>query len=512
MDNPLLLSAPRIILSYEPLITTDKILVVDGIVKAYGAKAEDKATSLGAEKIVFDKVLAPGFIDTHMHIDTLAMMLRMIDLSDIKSLKELADKIMDADNRIGEWIVGRGFDHNLFIDDKVLDRRKLDSIIPDKPLLLIHKSGHMGFLNTAGLEALEQLSVVLPRDQVDPDTGIVVEDALWRIYSWIKQQVRPDEFADMIAEAQNHILQHGVTGVAVAGCDDQCMESLLRAEKTGRLKLRVYVYIYPENDEWIEKYLYWRNIAKGCVRVLGIKLLADGALGTRTAYLSMPYDDDPDNRGKLLLSANDITEYLEEAVKIDAQVAVHAIGDAALDEVLKAYYNYKEYNHLLRIEHASLVRDDQLEIIERIKPLISVQPRFIASDKWILERIGGRVKWAYRFRSLMNRTTISFSTDCPVEPIDPREGIYYAVTRDPGSPYDKYSPNEKITLSEALHLYTRTASILLRDNRLGALTPGSYADIIGFDKDPLSISINGIRNLVISTISINGELINDKEQ
>ncbi|NPA98358.1 MAG: amidohydrolase [Crenarchaeota archaeon] len=507
MKEPILFMAPRIILSYNPLITTDKILVVNGLVKAYGAKAEDEAARLGAEKKIFNKVLAPGFIDTHMHIDTLAMMLRMIDLSSIKSLKELADKIVEANNRIGEWIVGRGFDHNLFIDDKILDRRKLDSILPDKPLLLIHKSGHMGFLNTAGLEAVEQLLTKLPRDQIDRDTGIVVEDALWRIYSWVKEQVRPNDFTDMIVEAQNHILRYGVTGVAVAGCDELCMESLLRAERTGRLKLRVYVYIYPESNEWVEKYLRWRDSAKGRVKVLGVKLLADGALGTRTAYLSMPYDDDPGNRGKLLLSAEDIGKYLEEAVRIDAQVAVHAIGDAALDEVLKAYYKYKEYNHLLRIEHASLVRDDQLEIIGRIKPLISVQPRFIASDKWILERIGGRVKWAYRFRSLMNRTTISFSTDCPVEPIDPRDGIYYAVTRDPGSPYDRYSPYEKISLREALYLYTRTASILLRDERLGALSPGSYADIVWFDEDPLSVGVEKIRDLVVRTISINREAI-----
>ncbi len=503
MSEYILFSSPKIILSYKPLITTDKLLVCRGKVIAYGLNAEKEASAVGAEKRSYNYVLAPGFIDTHMHIDTLAVMLRTIDLSKITSMKELAERISIAKNKVGEWIVGRGFDHNLFIDDKIIDKNKLNSFIPDHPVLLIHKSGHMGFLNTAGIERLETLLETLPKDQVDLEKGVLVEDALWKTYSWIKSQIKKEDFINMILEAQNHILRHGVTTVAVAGCDEQCMEALLGAERSGELRMRVYVYIYPGQEDWVEEYYRWRDKARGNIRVLGIKLLADGALGTRTAYLSTPYNDDPSNRGKLLLTHDEIKKYVKEAVKADAQVVIHAIGDAALDEVLKAYYQFKQYRHLLRIEHASLVRDDQLEMIRDIKPLISVQPRFIASDKWIMERIGYRVKWAYRFRSLMERTTISFSTDCPVEPIDPRDGLYYAVTRDPGSPYEKHTPNEKLELIEALHLYTRTASFLLRDNSLGALLPGCYADIIGLNNDPLMINIGLIRSIKVYPVSIN---------
>ena len=506
MSEYILFSSPKIILSYKPLITTDKLLVYRGKVIAYGLNAEKKASAVGAEKRKYNYVLAPGFIDTHMHIDTLAFMLRTIDLSKITSMKELAERILIAKNSIGEWIVGRGFDHNLFIDNKIIDKNKLDSFIPDHPILLIHKSGHMGFLNTAGIERLKTLLETLPKDQVDLEKGILVEDALWKTYSWIKSRIKNEDFINMILEAQNYILRHGVTTIAVAGCDEQCMEALLGAERSGEMRIRVYVYIYPRQEDWVEEYYRWRDRTRGNVSVLGIKLLADGALGTRTAYLSTPYNDEPSNCGKLLLTHDEIRKYVKEAVKIDAQVAIHAIGDAALDEVLKAYYQFKQYRHLLRIEHASLVRDDQLEMIRKIKPLISVQPRFIVSDKWIMERIGYRVKWAYRFRSLMERTIISFSTDCPVEPIDPRDGLYCAVTRDPGSPYEKYTLNEKLELIDALHLYTRTASFFLRDHSLGALLPGCYADIIGFNKDPLMINTELIRSIRIYPVSINNSV------
>ncbi len=512
------LSREGIIASYKPFIYVKAMLIGDGRVLALGSIGSVKhvAGFLGAKIYEYKHPILPGFVDAHMHIDGLGMVLMTSDLSNARSIDEILDVIGGSRRSISGWIIGRGFDHERLVEKKPPARDIIDKVVSDKPVLIIHRSGHMGVVNSPGLRiVLQIMGDDLISRYVDLERGFLFEDALYILLSHIRDGMDYTLMIEQYLSAYRHLVENGVTAIGVTGISMKSFNTLMDLVERGLLKLRTYAYFHM--DRYVDYKpivgralnLYRRN---NRLRINGLKLFIDGALGTWTAYLSKPYSDKPSTVGKLLLSYEELSGIINEASEYGLQVAVHAIGDAALDNVLKAYNGVRECVAELRhrIEHASLVRDDQLEVIRRIKPVVVVQPHFVITDKWLLDRIGvERVRWSYRFRSLYNATTIAFSTDAPVEPVNPWETVYAAVTRgvEEGLKHGELTIDERMELINALHAYTRGGAYALYDDRLGCLTPGCYADYIVVDRNPFKIPMREIRGIRVLETIIGGEKV-----
>ena len=487
-------SSEGIVLSSKPFIKVESIIVSRDQVIGYGSRDEVEkiGSRLDAELIDLDKLVLPGFVDAHLHIDSLGFELSTINLLDVKSREELLERLSGLKPNIDEWIVVGRFDHLVFPDQRPPTRSELDAVIPDRPVLLIHRSGHMGVVNTRALEKVRDL---IRESEADVERGWVYESTLWSIRRRIHDLISEDERAEMIVRADQHLWSYGVTAVGVAGATRDLLKQLIRLDRENKLYTRIYVYMYVEKPEdlkniWVD-YVETR-VLRGRVRVNGVKVLMDGALGPRTAYLSQPYRDDPGNKGVLLHSREWLEEIIYIATTYGLQVAVHAIGDAALDTVLEAYGKVKEMIPVLRhrIEHASLVRDDQVQALKNLRPVLVVQPHFIITDKWVINRVGvDRVNWVYRFKTLYESTILGFSTDAPVEPVNPWETVYAAVTRGVGEGlrHGILTTKESMDLLDALHAYTRGSAYALRDDKLGCLLPGCYPDMIVVDKNPFDL-------------------------
>ncbi len=495
-ETILVSSNKYIILSYKPFMKAEAILIHKGKILTYGSRETLKKINniMGGEEIKYEHPILPGFIDAHLHIDGLGVQLKSIDLRKTRSIKEIGEKLINNKTSLGEWIIGRGFDHNLFPGKEPPTRADLDRYIGDKPVLVIHRSGHMGVVNTKGLESVMGNPEIVGANTIDYDRGILYEDALMKTYEYIKSTIPALEYIDIYRGAIQHLLKHGVTSASVAGCTGKCLKGLRILERTGELNIRLHIYFYHNTTplEHVVREAISSLRINSLIRINGLKLFIDGALGTRTALLSKPYSDDPGNRGRQLVETGEFTGIIEKANKYGLQLAVHAIGDAALDIVLDAYS--KTWNSTVkfrhRIEHASLIREDQMGLIDELKPVVVVQPHFIITDKWIVDRLGReRARWVYPFKTLYSKTYTAFSTDAPVEPVNPWETVYAAITRGvyEGLVIGELTKNESMDLVSALDAYTRGSAYALFNSEIGCLLPGCYADYIVVDKDPFKI-------------------------
>jgi len=491
----MIISKKHIVISYKPLVKAEALIIENGRVVDHGSvyELEHSRENSGVEKIVVDKIVAPSFIDAHMHIDSLGFELSTIDLSKAKSIDELLAKLRDVEPNVGEWIVGGRFDHLVFRDNKPPTRMDLDKVSRDHPMLLIHRSGHMGVLNSIGLEMIIDK---VDHRLVDQANGWVFENALWRVREHIFNEMELEKRVSMFRKAIQYLKQHGIGVVGVAGCNMNCIDTLKRLDEEGSLDVYTYVYMYYSGIDEVEdlvKYARSINSYSHRSRINGFKIIADGALGPRTAYLSEPYNDDPGNFGIFLHDQRELETVIELIDHYGFQIAIHCIGDAALDIILKIYRKLGENVSINRhrVEHASLTRPDQISVIRELKPVVVVQPHFILTDTWILERVGlERASYIYPFKSLYDATVIAFSTDAPVEPVDPFETIYAAVTRGvyEGLKHGELTLDQRLSMIEALHSYTYGSAYALKEDALGCLDVGCVSSMIMLDRDPLTVT------------------------
>lgn len=478
-----------IYLSFMPLVKAESVLIGNGRVLAAGDYERLARLPSVKEELVSKKPLGPGFIDAHLHLDSLGFELYSEKLV-VDNIRSLIESLKNKEPMVGGWLLPGRVDPSKLKENRLPTRLELDEISREKPILIIHQSGHMGALNTKGLKMV--LEVMGKRSEIDYERGYVYETSLWGILDFIRRTATDKDLEEFFERAYELLREKGISAIGLAGIRMREFELLLSFYKENVTRVRTYVYLLA--DEVLSR---WREVKKLLdtslperLRLNGLKILIDGALGPRTALLSEDYSDAPGVKGLKNVSPEFMVEALTLAEEHELQLAMHAIGDAALDMALDVLEKSRNPG-IHRIEHASLVRDDQLEMIARWKPLLVVQPRFIISDKWILSRLGvERAKWVYRFKTLRKLTTVAFSTDAPVEPVDPFETIYAAVTRGlrDNVDYGYDHMYEAYTLIEALDAYTRGGSLALRDERLGCLLPGCYADIVEYSNDPLRVS------------------------
>ncbi len=467
----------RVVGSFVPFVVCGGLVVCCGRVVYCGGRGfvERFAETYGIE--VYDYsgyTVLPGFIDAHLHLDGVAVEDEVIDLLGCRSIGEVLYRVRRflARGYRWEWVLGRGWDQELFVDGRMLTGRDLDELGLDKPVLLTRVCGHVAAANKQALQYLSSSK------DVDWEKGVVYGDRVGELWSiGVDSIVETKGFHGAILK----LASKGVTGYTWVSAR---LKHLLLYWSTPGPKPLTRVMLEPGSfREWISYKLHM-----GAMGVIGVKIVLDGSLGTWTASLTEPYSDKPGETGKLYHSPGELSKLVSLALENKYHVAVHAIGDKALDILLKTYMEHGAVGE--RIEHASLVRDDQLQAIAELKPRIALQPGFILSDKWLHERLGEkRIKWAYRINTLSKTTTIGYSSDAPVEPPDPWRNIYAAVTRGEYEGLEISSTREeKVELINALHHHTAGAAETMYVGDAGRLLPGYRADYIVVDKNPLETS------------------------
>ncbi|MGC8581867.1 MAG: amidohydrolase [Thermoplasmata archaeon] len=485
----------EIYVSFDPVKKVNAIVLINGMVKYAGnnKKAIEMAKSNNYEIIDLKKqTVIPGFIDSHMHLDGLIDFFESIDLSNAKSVKQIL-KILNKykKSKKNGWIIGHGFDQEKFRNKKWPTCKDLDKVSCQIPIFISRICMHAGVMNT---KAKQLLSLNTENKNTD---GIVKEKSFFDAYNKIKQLNTSNKVDIQVISIMNYIVSLGITSIGYMNCSKDMYKILTNLSNKKKIHVRIYVYQNPD-DRLIGK-------PSSKIKINGIKLFVDGSLGANTALLYNEYKD-KNTKGILSITDNEIQHIANRNKGL--QMACHAIGDKALDVVLSAY---SSLNGLHRIEHASLIKREQIKKIKKTDSIIVSQPFFIMSDYWLVDKIGvERIKNAYIYKTILkNSIPLAFSSDAPIGNLNPIEGIYASITRGKIENYElyKHTKKESLTKKEALKCYTEYGSIALKDPHIGKLEVGYHGDFIILNKDPLKCINKDIRSIKVLKTYIGGKCV-----
>jgi len=447
-----------------------------------------------------DRTLIPGLIDAHGHVMGLGMGALLLDLSDTRSLEEAQQRIAAyaAANPNPRWIVGRGWNQERWGLGRFPTAADLDAVVADRPVWLERVDGHAGWANSlamreAGITARSQApdGGRIERTGNNPN-GIFVDAAMPLVESSIPPAL-PLQRERALAAAQQLMLSNGLTSVADMGTSAEDWAVMRRAGDAGTLRVRILSYasgidnLLAVAGTGPTPWLY-----NGRLRMVGVKLYLDGALGSRGAWLKQPYRDAPGQRGLPLATDTVLKNLMSRAAMDNFQVAVHAIGDQAnallLDAIEELSATYKG-DRRWRIEHAQIVDPADLPRFARHGTIASMQPVHQTSDRAMAEARMGieRLQGAYAWRAMLNNNVpLAFGSDFPVEHPNPFHGLAAAISREDGEgqPPGGWLPTQRLTMAQAVAAFTRGAAYAsFAEDRLGSLEPGHMADFIIIDRD-----------------------------
>ena len=440
------------------------------------------------------RALLPGLIDAHGHVGELGLGTLQLDLSGTASIAELKQRLaaFASTTASPRWIIGNRWNQELFADKRFPTSADLDAAVPDRPVWLVRVDGHAAVANSAAMRE----AGVTPATKAPPggriENGLFIDKARQLIEAKIPAPLATQRDQGL-ANAQRLLLGFGVTAVADMGTSEADWNTMRRMGDAGRLQERVMSYalgLEPLLSIAGAKPTEWLYDSR--LRMAGVKFYADGALGSRGAWLKAPYSDRPDTRGLQFTDDAKLKNLASRAAMDHFQVAVHAIGDAANAQVIGAYEELSQTygtDRRWRIEHAQILDPADIGRLAKAGIIASMQPTHQTSDDNMVEaRLGAaRLAGAYAWRSIAaTGAHLAFGSDFPVESPNPFPGIAAAVSRaDPqGLPAGGWRPEEKVTLAQALAGFTREAAYAgMAEDRLGSLDPGHIADFIIVDRD-----------------------------
>ncbi len=467
----------------------------------------------------------PAFSDAHTHLVMTALNSLRIDLRPAISLSQAVDLLAQRrhDFQPGEWVLGSGYDANLWQDGRP-HKKILDRIFPENPVLLESKDCHSVWVNQAALK-MAGITAATPdppggkiyRDADHTPNGLLSEQAI----PLIKQKIPPANSEQSRRALRNLIARMHRKGITTVHTMEGLKEYGLLQDMLNddQLPLRVVIYIPHQEMGGLISGGIHTGYGNEWLKLGGIKIFADGSLGSRTAELSEPYRDDPDNYGIAYLPEDELNELIYQAAEHGLAPAVHAIGDAAVRKVLQAFIRAQHWRDKwgfnFRLEHAQLVPADTLDLFARSKAVASMQPIHIADDVEIAEKYwGDRSAFAYPIAALMNKgVTVAFGSDTPVADFDPFKGIFCAVARKfqlkPGNP--SWHPEMAISVAQAIRAYTAGPAMASGDFHLrGTLAVGKQADFIAVEDDLLTMKPEDLLSVSILKTVLNGEILYQK--
>ena len=507
-------------------------LVEDGIFTAVGSDSEILALDCDEKIDLQGRFVCAGFNDSHMHLLNLGQALSAAPLDrHTYSLEDMIRCLKQMAPGRGGWILGRGWNQDYFTDvSRMPNRWDLDRVSTEFPVCAVRACGHALCVNSKALELLSVSS-----DTQQPEGGQIViengepnglffDNAMDLIYSAIPNPNK-EEIKNMI-RAACHVL--GSYGITSCQSDDFCVfqtlpwqmihEAYQELEENGELTVRVYEQANFTTLPALRAYMEaGNNTGSGTslFRVGPLKMLGDGALGARTAYLSQPYNDDPSTKGLSVFTTEAFDTLIGYAHKNGMQVAVHCIGDACLDLVLnsieKALAAHPRKDHRHGIVHCQITRPDQLERICQNNLHVYAQTIFLDYDIHIVEqRVGKKLaETSYSWKHLMkNGTTVSNGSDCPVELPDVMAGMQCAVSRRDLKGNGPYLPQEAFTMQEALDSYTKAGAYAsFEETEKGQILPGMLADFVVLGENPFETDPAALKDTPILETWLGGKQV-----
>lgn len=508
------------------------VAVAGGRVIAFGSDADVMNTAGPGTRVVKleGRTVLPGLIDAHLHLLGYAMTLDKLAVDGMKSLEAVKRTVADrvAGRPAGEWIIGRGWDQDRWLEKREPTRHDLDQVSPDHPVYLQRNCHHVGVANTAALRLAG-----ITKDTPDPEGGQIDRDPLTGEPTGMLREhaqglilrVLPDmpheRRRELLRQAINEALSYGITQVHTddvdrsAGGFDEAEDLFGMVGPEGipfRVTQMIPVGMLKEATE--------RGIKTGSgtewYRYGQVKIFADGSLGGRTAALLEPYTDDPSTKGLYMYSDGEFKALVAEAHRLGNQVGCHAIGDGAaqlfIDAVAEAERATPRPDSRHRLIHCQIMNEQQMDRMKTLGMVADIQPVFLKSDGyWFTERVGEkRARTSYAWRTLLEKgIPLCGGSDAPIEPLNIWFGVYAAVTRQDlnGYPAGGWQPEQKLSVAEALDMYTTGASYsTFEEGFKGALAPGMAADLVVVDRNPFTCDPSELKDVKALMTIVGGKV------
>jgi predicted amidohydrolase YtcJ len=502
------------------------LAVKNGLIRAVGSDAEILALQKPHTVLVDleKKLMIPGFNDSHMHLLSYALHKRRLNLAGCRSATEMIERGRDylAKNPAAGPLVGRGWNQDHFLTPAFPRRQDLDTVSGGLPLIFYRVCGHIAVINSQALKyfGIGPATKCPQGGSFDPDSGLFCENALDLL---ALPAPGPAEIKGLIKEAARDLLKQGITSVQSDDFGQAKREDIVRAyselAQANELPIRIYQQCLFDKIEDISRFLAKKlqlPPGQAFYRLGPIKLLSDGSLGARTAYLSRPYHDDPSTQGIACFTQAELDAIVALCHESGWATAIHCIGDGAAyrtaASIEKARQSSGGAGLRHGIVHCQISDKPLLEKMKELELLAYIQPIFLDYDIHIVEqRVGADLaRTSYQFKALHDLgVPIALGSDCPVEPFDPLPNIYCAVTRKDlrGYPPGGFNAGQALSVYEAVQAYTAgSAYCSYEENVKGQLAPGFYADMAVLDRDIFSIKPEEIRDASVVMTVVAGKI------
>lgn len=502
--------------------------VIDDVIAGTGTISEMKKLLVSdfVEVDMHGGVLLPGFTDCHLHMVLSSFFTMNLDLAKVASVKELLTIVRDRTGEVepGKWLLGMRFREDDYKEGRMPTLLELDEAAPKNPLVLLRYDGHSALVNTLALNAAG-----ITIDTPDPEGGVIGKKDGKLIGVLKELAIQPvisampipemEEFRRGSMEFVQRLLSYGIV----------CVHNILQTGEDGpsgglgpfevpifklfesEIPISSYPLIAaPDAAEAVKVIIEQFGGEKKDGRVCGgaLKMFADGTFGSRTAYFTEDYHDQPGERGMLVKNLEFLKQLIFSAHDEGVQVAVHAIGDRGVAEMvdifLEAQKSLGKKGLRHRIEHAGMIAPELFSKIREAELILSFQPSFIVSEgSWMKTRVGERLSRVYPIRSAIDGgIPVCGGSDSPIEDPNVMAGVWGTVIRD------GFTADQALSVFEALSLYTRWAAFAsFQEGLRGTITPGLPADLVVLDKNPLTVPPESLRDILVMRTVIGGETV-----
>jgi predicted amidohydrolase YtcJ len=503
---------------------TQSVVIDNGVILATGNTRDILSQYTSAQIIdLRGKTVLPGFNDGHCHFLSYGVFSHYAQLYGLSSWDAVLDQVRHFNTEATDgWVLGRGWDQNLWADKSFPDCAELDKLFPNNPVYLERVDGHAAVVNTktlelAGINHETKVSGGIVATKGNKCTGLLIDNAKELVDDILPDRA-PDFLAASLNKAQTDCFSYGLTSVQDAGLKKYQMDAVLKQKEEGLLPIRMNVMLTPEPEN-LRHFLPNGPIITDDLVIRSVKYYADGALGSRGAALIEPYADDTTNYGLLILSDDSLKTAAKQCLAAGFQMCVHAIGDAANRQVLQVYADVLGGPNDLRwrIEHCQIIHPDDMHYFGDYDIIPSVQATHATSDMlWADERLGEeRLKSAYTYKDLMQENgRLVNGTDFPVEQINPLLTFYTAVVRKNawGEPNSGFQMENALDRSQALRSITIWPAYASFEEKIkGSIEPGKLADLVILDKDIMSIPYPEITNARVVATILSGQVVYQSE-
>ena len=526
MFHTLLLTNGRIHTMNPEQVLASAVAIRDGRVVAVGGDELLALRGDGVEWIdLGGRGVTPGLVDAHVHFQHFALSLQNVDLDGAPTRAAALDRVRAfVAERPGQrgWLRGRGWSQDAWPDRAFPTAADLDALVPDRPVLLSHKSGHAAWANSLALRlsGIDATTPDPPGGRIDrttngAPTGIFFEDAIDLVGRHVPRPTT-DELVTAMRAAQAYCWSVGLTGLHDFDGRD-CFVALQSLREAGELGLRVVKNVPVYRLQHALGIGLRSGFGDDWLRIGGVKIFADGALGSKTAAMIAPYEGEPDNLGIVVTDKEEMLERAQEAAAGGLSLTVHAIGDRANHDVLDVYEQLRRderdrpgsrLRH--RIEHVQVLHPDDVNRLAELEVIASMQPIHATSDMDMADRYWGeRARLSYAWRTMWDSgALVVFGSDAPVERIDPLPGLHAAVTRRradgrPGP--DGWYPEQRLALWQAVYAFTSAAARTSgQEATQEMIAAGKLADLTIFDRDLFAVPAHELLETQIAATIVDG--------